>query len=109
MLAQALQAGEMATFVTQHKLNLCHVDNYAQTMYYTYVLRSLKDNLLYIGWTDDLKNRIKQHGGGKVHATKDRRPLKLIYYEACTNKGSAIKREKYFKTGFGRRFLKERT
>jgi len=77
-------------------------------MYYTYVLRSLNDQLLYIGWTDDLKQRIKSHNDGKVESTRCRRPFELIYYEACTNKDKAIAREKYFKTGFGRRFLKDR-
>lgn len=77
-------------------------------MYYTYVLKSIKDSKLYIGWTDDLRLRIKKHNQGRVNATKNRRPLKLIYYEACLLKDKAIKREKYFKTGFGRRFLKMR-
>lgn len=77
-------------------------------MYYTYVLRSDKDGKLYVGWTDDLRKRIKEHNAGKVTATRHRRPLRLVYYEACLDKNKAIKREKYFKTGFGRRFLKER-
>ena len=77
-------------------------------MYFTYVLRSLRDNKLYIGFTKDLKLRFNEHISGKVYATKERRTLKLIYYEACTSKIKAIKREKYFKTGFGRRFLKTR-
>jgi putative endonuclease len=77
-------------------------------MFYTYVLTSNEDGKLYIGFTDNLKQRIEQHNKGAVPATKNRRPLKLIYYEACLNKKSAIAREKYFKTGFGRRFLKSR-
>jgi len=77
-------------------------------MYYTYVLRSEKDEKLYVGFTEDLKTRTKQHCSGKVEATKHRRPLKLIYYEACLNRVKAIKREKYLKTGFGRRFLADR-
>jgi len=77
-------------------------------MYFTYVLESLKDGRIYIGWTDDLKSRFFEHKKGKVPATEFRRPLRLIYYEACLSKESAIKREKYFKTGFGRRFLKNR-
>jgi len=77
-------------------------------MFYTYVLKSLKDCKLYVGWTDDLKGRFAKHSDGKVFATKWRRPLKLIYYEACLSKEAAIAREKYFKTGFGRRFLKSR-
>jgi len=78
------------------------------SMFYTYILKSLKDQLLYIGWSDDLRLRIKTHNKGLASAIKDRRPLKLIYYEACLDKNKAIVREKYFKTGFGRRFLKDR-
>ncbi len=77
-------------------------------IYYTYVLKSASDNYFYIGFTEDLKNRIKEHNAGNVIATKNRRPLKLVYFEACTDKNKALKREKYFKTGFGRRFLKQR-
>ena len=76
--------------------------------YYTYVLRSVKDNDLYVGYTPDLKTRLKSHNKGEVKATKGRRPLELIYYEACLIKEKALKREKYFKTRFGRRFLKQR-
>ena len=77
-------------------------------MYYTYILESQRDKDLYVGWTDDLKNRFSEHNKGRVRATKYRRPLKLIYYEACLSKEATIKREEYFKTGFGRRFLKNR-
>ncbi|MFH1536701.1 MAG: GIY-YIG nuclease family protein [Patescibacteria group bacterium] len=77
-------------------------------MYYTYVLESQKDSKYYIGFTDDLNKRFDEHNKGLVPATKNRRPFKLVYYEACQNKEKAIKREKYFKTGFGRRFLKNR-
>lgn len=77
-------------------------------MYYTYILKSEKDEQLYIGFTQDLRKRIGEHNSGLVDATKDRRPLVLIYYEACMDKKKAIGREKYFKTGFGRRFLKNR-
>ena len=77
-------------------------------MFYTYVLRSLRDDRLYIGWSKDLKARILKHNIGKVTSTKCRLPLKLVYYEACLSEEKAIKREKYFKTGFGRRFLKGR-
>jgi len=77
-------------------------------MFYTYVLRSLKDGDLYVGFTSDLEGRLKEHSGGSVAATKPRRPLKLIYFEACMNEKDAIKREKYLKSGFGRRFLNSR-
>ena len=77
-------------------------------MFYTYVLKSNKDGKLYIGWTDDLKSRIEKHNNGQVTSTKNRRPFKLVYYEACLDKDRSIRREKYFKTGFGRKFLKNR-
>ena len=77
-------------------------------VYYTYVLKSEKDDKQYVGWTVNLKQRLGEHSKGLVEATKNRRPLKLIYFEGCTSKEKAIKREKYFKTGFGRRFLKNR-
>lgn len=77
-------------------------------MFYTYVLRSKKDGKLYIGYTKDLKRRINDHRRGLVRSTKNRRPLILIYYEACLKEEKAIQREKYFKTGFGRRFIQNR-
>jgi len=77
-------------------------------MYYTYVLRSLKDNRFYTGFTKDLKRRFEQHQKGRVDSTKDRRPLELIYYEACLDQKDATKREKYLKTYNGKMFLKKR-
>ncbi|MDP3724746.1 MAG: GIY-YIG nuclease family protein [bacterium] len=76
--------------------------------FYTYVLRSLKDGKLYVGFTSDLDKRLKLHNDGNVASTKHRRPLELVYYEACTRKNKAERRERYFKTGFGRKFLKTR-
>ena len=77
-------------------------------MYYLYILQSEKDGNLYSGYTKDLKQRFDQHTLGYVESTKDRRPLKLIYYEACIMKEDALKREKYFKTYHGKMFLKKR-
>lgn len=77
-------------------------------MYYTYVLRGNVDNQFYIGYTEDLRNRISAHNDGRVPSTHRRRPLVLVYYEACLSKEKALAREKYFKTGFGRRFLSKR-
>jgi putative endonuclease len=76
--------------------------------YYTYVLKSLVDNKFYIGWTDDLEQRISKHQKGLVSSTILRRPLKMIYFEACLDKEKAIKREEQFKTGFGRAYLNRR-
>ncbi|MGP8322154.1 MAG: GIY-YIG nuclease family protein [Methanosarcinaceae archaeon] len=77
-------------------------------MFYTYVLKSKKDNKFYVGFTKNLKKRFVEHNNGLVKATKNRKPLILIYYEACFSGKNALKREKYFKTGFGRRYLKNR-
>ena len=78
------------------------------TMFYTYVLLSDSDNNFYVGFTKDLKKRLDEHQQGSVTSTAGRRPLRLIYYEACLNENDAVKREKYFKSGFGRRFLRNR-
>ena len=77
-------------------------------MYYTYVLKSEKDNNFYVGYTQNLKLRFEQHEKGLVGSTKNRRPLQLIYYEACLNQEDATRREKYFKTYNGRIFIKRR-
>jgi putative endonuclease len=76
--------------------------------HYIYVLLSNKDNTLYTGYTGDLKSRLEQHSKGLVISTKDRRPLKLIYSEACISKKDAMHREKYLKTFHGKQFLKKR-
>ena len=76
--------------------------------YFTYVLKSEKDGKNYAGFTQDLNLRFEQHCNGKVESTKNRRPFKLIYYEACLSKDDALKREKYFKTHYGKMFLKNR-
>lgn len=77
-------------------------------MYYTYVLQSGKDNQLYTGYTKNLKLRFEQHRKGLVSSTRDRRPLKLIYYEACINQQDATHREKYLKRYYGKLFLRNR-
>ena len=77
-------------------------------MIYTYVLLSEKDNKFYVGFTKDLKQRFDAHQNGHVSTTRDRRPLKLVYYEACLSQKDATKREKYFKTHNGRMFIKRR-
>ena len=77
-------------------------------MYYTYILQSDKDDNFYVGFTKDLKQRFEQHENGMVDSTKDRRPLKLVYYEACLEQADATRREKYLKTYKGRMFIKRR-
>ncbi len=65
---------------------------------YTYVLQSLKDLNFYVGYTNNLVKRVEGHNKGKVPSTKNRVPLKLIYWEGCLNQQDATKREKYLKT-----------
>jgi putative endonuclease len=77
-------------------------------MYYVYVLKSRKDSKNYIGYTRNLKLRVESHGKGEVSSTKHRRPLELIYYEACLKREDATHREKYLKTYHGAMFLKRR-
>jgi len=76
--------------------------------YYVYVLKSGKDKKLYTGYTNNLKLRFEQHRKGEVESTKNRKPLKLIYYEACLNQQDATHREKYLKTHHGKSFLRKR-
>jgi putative endonuclease len=77
-------------------------------MIYTYVLKSLKDNRWYTGSTRDLKRRIKKHNNGEIQSTKNRKPFRIIYYEACLNEHDARTREKYLKIAWGKRYLKNR-
>ncbi len=72
--------------------------------YYTYILKSEKDGNFYTGYTKNLEQRFENHQKGQVESTKNRRPLQLIYYEACLNKADAIHREKYSPCGINRRF-----
>ncbi len=77
-------------------------------MYFVYILLNKKDKNFYVGYTKNLKKRISDHNLGKVNSTKYRLPVTLIYYECCLNKYDAIKRERYLKTGMGKRYLKNR-
>ena len=71
-------------------------------MYYVYVLRSGFDGKLYVGYTTNLGNRIREHNSGEVTSTKLRRPLELISYEGCKSMGDAKRRERYLKTTKGK-------
>jgi len=75
-------------------------------MFYVYTLFSETDKQLYTGFTDNLRSRFKAHTEGYVKATKHRRLLKLIYYEACISESDARRREKYLKGGNGRGEMK---
>ena len=66
--------------------------------YYLYILKSQKDNKQYVGITQDIDFRIKQHNWSKVKSTKTRRPLVLIHKEEFSTKKEALIREKYLKS-----------
>jgi len=58
--------------------------------------------------TNNLKNRLYEHNSGKVKSTKSRRPFKVVYYEVCYNQADALHREKYLKSSYGKRYIKNR-
>lgn len=61
-----------------------------------------------MGTTIDLRKRLQEHNDGKVASTKNRSPFELIYYEGCIDMNDAFTRERYLKTGMGKRYLKSR-
>jgi putative endonuclease len=77
-------------------------------MYYVYVIQSRKDKQFYTGSTRDLQNRIQEHNTGRVPSTKERGPFELIYYEVCLDEQDSLAREKYLKSGMGKRYLRNR-
>ena len=78
------------------------------TYHYIYVLQSLKDSKFYVGYTNDVSRRVEEHNKGKVPSTRQRVPMKLIYWEGCINQQDATDREKYLKTAWGKRYIKNR-
>ena len=76
-------------------------------MQYVYILKSKVDGEIYIGCTNDLKNRLGLHNSKKVRSTSKRVPFILIYYEGFLNKSDAFERERFLKTGWGRSHLKK--
>jgi putative endonuclease len=76
-------------------------------MFYVYVIKSQVDGRLYKGLTQNIENRIRLHNKGKTKSTKPFRPWKLVYYESFNSREHAREREKFFKTGRGRDFIKK--
>ena len=75
-------------------------------MYYTYVIKSEFYDFYYKGHCEFLAIRLKQHNSGLTQSIKSYKPFKIVYYEEFETREEAIKREKYFKSAAGRRFLK---
>jgi putative endonuclease len=75
-------------------------------MYYVYAIQSKQNKIVYIGYTNDLRKRLKEHNLGKVFSTKPYKPFNLIYYEAYQNKKDALDKEKFLKSGWGKNHIK---
>jgi putative endonuclease len=78
------------------------------TKFYAYVIRSVNFQFLYKGHCENLAERLKQHNYGMTKSIKQYAPFELAYCEEFSTREEAIKREKYFKTAAGRRFLKSK-
>lgn len=76
--------------------------------FYTYLLKSQKSGTFYTGVTNNLERRLGEHNKGEVSYTSNKRPYELVYFEACPDKADAYRRERYLKTGMGKRYLKNR-
>ena len=76
-------------------------------MYYVYLLKSYKTGNLYTGFTRNLKKRMYYHKLGTTRHTAKNGPYKLIYYEAFLNEADAFNRERFFKSGWGRKHIKK--
>jgi len=76
--------------------------------WYVYLLLSKKTGKWYVGSTKNLQKRILNHNAGKNRSTKHGIPWKIIYWEISLNRNDARAREKYLKSGMGRRYLKNR-
>ena len=78
------------------------------TKFYAYVIRSMSFPFVYKGHCEDPAKRLKQHNSGMTESIKMYAPFEMAYVEEFSTRAEAIKREKYFKTAAGRRFLKSK-
>ncbi|NNF19934.1 MAG: GIY-YIG nuclease family protein [Flavobacteriaceae bacterium] len=76
-------------------------------MIWVYAIASCELNYIYVGMTKDLESRFKRHQRGWEKVTKHYRPFRLIYQESCLDRAEGRKREKHFKTGVGKEYLRE--
>ena len=73
--------------------------------YYSYVLRSTKNGILYKGSTQNLEKRLQTHNSGKVKFTSKNIPWELVISEEFSTRSEAVKREKWYKSGIGRDWI----
>jgi putative endonuclease len=76
--------------------------------FYVYLIKSVVFDYTYVGHTEDLVGRLFEHNRGKTKSNKAYKPFVLVYSEGFSSREEAIQREKYFKTGSGREFLKSK-
>jgi len=76
-------------------------------MYYVYIIKSLKNDFKYTGYSADLKKRLDHHNSGANKSTAGHRPFRIIYYEAYAGESDARRREKFLKSGRGRDIIKK--
>jgi len=73
--------------------------------FYVYVLISQLDGIRYVGSGADAEERLRRHNKGDYRFTKGHRPWKLVYKEEFSSRSEAMKREKFLKSGQGRKYL----
>jgi len=76
-------------------------------MFYVYILKSLKYQKSYVGCTDNVTRRLREHNSGKMFFTKRFMPWEIVAIEKFSTLSEARKRESYLKCGVGRRYLKK--
>ncbi len=81
---------------------------YNYIMFFVYILKSQKDNSIYIGKTNNILRRFNEHASGHVRSTKSKRPLVLLEQFECNTEREALKLEKEYKKGFNREKIRQR-
>ena len=76
-------------------------------MYFAYILKSVNHDYFYKGHCQNIEKRLLEHNSGMTSSIKPFIPFKILYFEEFETRELAIKREKYFKTATGRRFIKK--
>lgn len=76
--------------------------------YFVYVLKSLINNDIYIGSTEDVNNRIYRHNQGKVKSTKGYKPWKLLEYREFDSRAEAVQNERFLKNHQQKEILKRK-
>ncbi len=77
-------------------------------MYYVYIIKSLKNGFIYVGSTEDVKNRLLRHNSGKVKSTKAYKPWKLLERRSFKTRSEAMKEEMFLKTGQQKELLRKK-